>query len=238
MRRADRRARRRSFRAILVAGLGVGAAAGLVGCVPPGPAVEVTPEAALGGCEAGTLAELRRGDPAVQAVTLDPLDSARVERRTPPPGGEGVGLVIAGRGRAEGGIGPLRYTCLVGTGGEILFVDIDVEGDGEALAECRDRQGGDARSCLRQLMAGADTALAKAEAGAVVEGRRRHGAGAAAKRAEIDEPAAASIGAWRVYRDAECARRHGAVGGASGGDPRETACLVELTRARIRELGG
>src|SRR5688500_5202453 len=95
------------------------------GCVPPAPPPP-TPEASLGACEAGALAELRRIDPAVEAATLDPLADATVERRTPPPAqaGGGVGLVIAGRGTATGGGagGRFRYTCLVGTAGPVLYV--------------------------------------------------------------------------------------------------------------------
>ncbi len=211
-------------------------------CAPPAP-VTVSTEAAFRACEAGTLAELRRRDATTRDVSLDPIGSARVERPEPPAasrrggGGEGVALVIAGRGSVTtgpgGGGSGLRYACLVGTGGDLLFVDVVTEGGGEVLEECRAKPGkgaaGDPRSCLRDLAAGAESALAVAEAEAISRGRRRHAGGG--RSAEIDDPAAASIGAWRVYRDSECARRHGGVG-----DTREVACQVELTRARVREL--
>ena len=56
-----------------------GLLAALAACVPP-PAAEVTPEVALATCQAEALAELRRRDPAVQAVALGPLGETRVER--------------------------------------------------------------------------------------------------------------------------------------------------------------
>ena len=78
----------------------------------------------------------------------------------------------------------------------------------------------------------AELGLAEAEAKAVV--RARTGA-PRAKRAEVEEPVATSIGAWRVYRDAECDRQRDA-------DPQHStdlyqACRVGLTRERVRQLG-
>lgn len=218
-----------------------GLLAALAACVPP-PAAEVTPEVALATCQAGALAELRRRDPAVQVVALGPLGETRVERRPAPPAGrEGGALVLAGRGSStnastDAGVpGPdLRYTCLVGTSGDLLFVDVRTVGGGPdaVLAECQGRPAGPA-ACLRGLAAEAEADLARAEAAAIAAARSRPGAGT---RAEVDEPAAESIGAWRVYRDAECARRHDRA--VDVVDGRATACLVGLTRARVRELGG
>jgi hypothetical protein len=118
------------------------AALQLGGCVPP-QAPPPTPEASFGACEAGALAELRRVDPAVASATLDSLAEAAVERRTPPAGqaGGGVALVIAGRGTAAGGGagGRFRYTCLVGTAGPVLHVEVRPQGSGSVAAECADR---------------------------------------------------------------------------------------------------
>ena len=86
----------------------------------------------------------------------------------------------------------------------------------------------DSAACLRALVVTTDATLAKAEAEAITAGRRRSNG----RRPDVDEPAAASIGAWRVYRDAECARRYG-----DADQQGQSACLVELTR-RIDELRG
>jgi uncharacterized protein YecT (DUF1311 family) len=198
------------------------------GCTSLKP-VTMSPEAAFPACEAEALHEARRIDPTVQGVQLEPLSSAQVERRSPPPGHEGVQLVIQGHGsEVGGGTGDFRYACLVGTAGDVLFVSLQPEGAGKVMAECATRPAVQ-HACLRDLAASADRALADAEAAAVAEARRRAGK----KRSEVDEPAAESIGAWRVYRDAECARRYD-----GGNNDRELACLVELTRARIAELRG
>jgi uncharacterized protein YecT (DUF1311 family) len=221
----------RQRRAAAAAGFGlavVSLAGWPSGCTSITP-VTVSPEAALPACETEALREARRIDPTVQGVQLEPLSGAQVERRSPPPGREGVQLVVQGHGtEVGGGTGDFRYACLVGTGGDVLFVSLQPEGAGKVMAECASRPSGQ-HACLRDLAASADRALAQAEAEAVTEARRRAGK----KRSEVDEPAAESIGAWRVYRDAECARRY------DGGDnDRLTACVVGLTRARIAELRG
>lgn len=81
---------------------------------------------------------------------------------------------------------------------------------------------GDDIACLRRLLEATELSLAEAEAGAV------H---AAARAGAVDDPVAASIGAWRVYRDAECARRRDLVPTAH-----IDGCRIALTRARIGEL--
>ena len=228
MRQASTGGRQRRVAATVGFGLAVVGLAGWPsGCTSVTP-VTMPPEAALPACEAEALHEARRIDPTVQGVQIEPLSSAQVERRSPQPGREGVQLVIQGHGSEVGGTGDFRYACLVGTSGDVLFVSIQPKGAGKVMAECTGRPSGQ-HACLRDLAASADRALAQAEADAVTEARRRAGK----KRSEVDEPAAESIGAWRVYRDAECARRY------DGGDnDRQVACLVELTRARIAELRG
>ena len=61
-------------------------------------------------------------------------------------------------------------------------------------------------ACLSDLLRAAELGLAEAEAKAVVRAR----SAAPRPRAEIEEPVATSIGAWRVYRDAECDRQRDA----------------------------
>ena len=92
------------------------------------------------------------------------------------------------------------------------------------------RRGWPASSDLLQQ---AELGLAEAEAKAVI--RAPGQARPRAKRAEVEEPVATSIGAWRVYRDAECDRQRDA-------DPQHStdlyqACRVGLTRERVRQLG-
>src|SRR5690349_2823389 len=83
-----------------IAGLSLAVAAaawGPSGCTTPTP-MALSPETAMPACQAEALREARRIDPSVQSVELEPLASAEVERRSPPPGREGVALVIQGHG--------------------------------------------------------------------------------------------------------------------------------------------
>lgn len=175
----------------------------LAGCQPQ-RAPE--PTQALARCEAAALPQLRTGLPQVRAVALGPLAATTVETR---PSGA-VGTVLRGGGRADGGApGDLRFVCLIDRFGEVMLVDVAPAGPAMVDAGCAG-----APACLRQRLTEAEALLARAEAAAI---------GAAGD--SPDDPVAASIGAWRVYRDAECRR-------SNGGD----ACRLARTHARILEL--
>lgn len=90
------------------------------------------------------------------------------------------------------------------------------------LEECGG-SGGDRQSCLEQLLDADETRLADAEA-------------TARKRARDADKVAASNAAWRGYRNAECKRRSEAASDDAAAAA-YTACLIELTRARVTELG-
>jgi hypothetical protein len=200
------------------------------------PRVSLSPEAAVSACEGSTALALRARYPSFESVVLEPAATSRVERRDTAVGRQAVDLVVAGGGVARTGadLRPLRYVCLVAPDGEAVFVDVETVGGAEVLAECgATADPADRRACLVRLLREAERGLAEAEARAV---RRARALRPKEARAEVDEPTATSIGAWRVYRDAECARR----GEVLTTPSRELvdACRVELTRARARELSG
>jgi hypothetical protein len=214
----------------------LGVAAALAACTPmDGGTLNLSPEAAVQACEAPTTLALRARDPSFQAVVLDPAASSRVERRRAYVGSQPLAMVVAGQGTARTGstVADLRYLCLLGPEGRALFVDVETLDGGAALAECAKPARGSTGACLDGLLHKAERGLAEAEARAV--GRAR-GAATGKRRAEVDEPVATSIGAWRVYRDAECTRRQEAA--PAGDADLAAACRVELTRERVRELGG
>jgi uncharacterized protein YecT (DUF1311 family) len=129
----------------------------------------------------------------------------------------------------------VRYLCLLDPRGRAVFVDAAAEGDAAALAECGGVAAAPARrACLVDRLRAAEQALAAAEAAAL----KRGGTSRAKTGSDLEEPLATSIGAWRVYRDAECTRR--AQAGAPAGPAADlaTACRVGLTRARVAELAG
>jgi uncharacterized protein YecT (DUF1311 family) len=208
----------------------------LVGCTPPSR-VELSPEAAVGACEASTAVALRARQPEFDSVVLDPAATSRVERRSTRVGRQPIELVVAGNGIARFGAdrSTLRYLCLVAHDGSAVFVDVQTVDGGQILAECGPSAAPspERRACLGDLLRKAERGLAEAEAKAVTSAR---GARPRVPRAEVEEPVATSIGAWRVYRDAECTRRQEA-GPALSPELRE-ACRIELTRQRVHELGG
>lgn len=205
----------------------------LAGCLPR-PSVPLAPDAATSSCEAAAALALRARTTGFQSVTLDAPPTARLERRATRVGSQPIELVLAGQGtvHAAGGRRDLRYLCLVAPSGESVFIDVETADAAEILGECGASPAG-RNACLADLLRQTEKGLAEVEARSVARAQAR---GSAARRSELDEPVATSIGAWRVYRDAECARR----GAQATGPEAETVqlCRIELTRARIHELSG
>ena len=207
---------------------------GVAGCVPK-PAVNLTPEAAVQACEGPTALALRARDPGFQSLTLEPAATSRIERRTAQVGRQPLAMVVAGHGTARQGSGSsdIGYLCLIAPSGEPVFVDVTVASGATILAECDQPSAGTSRlACLSDLLRTAELGLAEAEAKAV---QRARSDGPRTQRAELEEPAATSIGAWRVYRDAECDRQREASPDHS--TDLYQACRVGLTRDRVRQLG-
>jgi hypothetical protein len=206
----------------------------LAGCQPP--PVNLTPEAAVEICEVPTAQALRAKDPGFTSLVLEPAATSRVERRSISVGRQPIAMVVAGHGtarQAERGGSEVSYFCLIAPSSEAVFVDVTLLSGSTILAECAHIPTGSSRlACLSDLLRAAERGLAEAEAKAVI--RARSG-GPRSKRAEVEEPVATSIGAWRVYCDAECDRQRDA-------DPQRStdlyqACRVGLTRDRVRQLG-
>ncbi|MFL5335342.1 MAG: lysozyme inhibitor LprI family protein [Geminicoccaceae bacterium] len=208
--------------------------AGQIGCAQP--AVNLTPEAAVQACEAPTTLALRAREPAFQSLVLEPAATTRVEKRAAYVGHQPLALVVAGHGTAtqDGSTGSdVSYLCLIAPSGDAVFVDVTTRNGGTILAECSGNTAEPSRlACLSDLLRQAELGLAEAEAKAVV--RARTGT-PRTKRAEVEEPVATSIGAWRVYRDAECDRQRDA--DLQHSTDLYQACRVGLTRERVGQLG-
>lgn len=120
-----------------------------------------------------------------------------------------------------------QFAQLVGGGGT------GVQGAAPAakspLAECAGKA--DDKDCLEKLVETEETNLGDAEAKAGDAAAQRDQADQNAHSA--DRLAEANV-AWRAYRNSECKRREQ----AGGGDATAvySSCLVEMTRARVREL--
>ena len=111
-----------------------------------------------------------------------------------------------------------RFAALVG-GGSSAAPSAAPAPAKSALDECR---GGDKQSCLEKLLDTEDANLSDAESAAQK------------KSGQDSDKVEASNVAWRGFRNAECKRRS-----AGAGDQTEgyTACLIDLTRDRVSELG-
>jgi uncharacterized protein YecT (DUF1311 family) len=210
---------------------------GAFGCAQRPGVAALSPEAAVQACEAPAILALRSLDGRFESVALQPAAASRIERRALRVGSQPVGMVVAGQGTVRlgpAGSGEVRYVCLLGPDGRALFADVEAPGGSAVLAECGTASGSPsaARRCLEDLLRQAERGLAEAEAAAI---RRARGGESRAARAEVEQPVVASIGAWRVYRDAECARRRDADPQPSA--ERYEACRVALTRDRVGELG-
>ena len=199
--------------------------------------MNLTPEAAVQVCEAPTALALRAKDPGFASLVLEPAATSRVERRSTYVGRQPLAMVVAGHGTArQNGSGTQRRLLSLpdrpSRRGGVRRRD-PAERQPPSWPSATTRRPDSSRlACLSDLLRAAERGLAEAEAKAVVRARSGQ---PRSKRAEVEEPAATSIGAWRVYRDAECDRQRDA-------DPERStdlyqACRVGLTRDRVRQLG-
>ena len=88
-------------------------------------------------------------------------------------------------------------------------------------------------TCFERLVGAEDANLADAEAKAGDTAAQRDQAD---QNAHLGDRLAEANVAWRAYRNAECKRRQQAGGGDADATAVYSSCLVEMTRARVREL--
>ena len=99
------------------------------------------------------------------------------------------------------------------------------------LAECSGQA--DAKACLEKSVETEDANLADAEAKAGDTAAQRDQAD---QNIHLGDRLAEANVAWRAFRNAECKRRQQAGGGDADATAVYSSCLVEMTRARVREL--
>jgi uncharacterized protein YecT (DUF1311 family) len=157
-------------------------------------------------------------------------DSAlNIDRYTAKVGTQFVSSLLYGNGAiVYGGGAPaveMTFVCLLADEKRAVFFYWFPRRDAPALAQCRRSGASDTGKCLDTLLT-----IAEQELGALYT---KHGADARQTDAKVgDENASAAFrrgaDAWKVYRDAECARR-------PTGDERK-ACMLDLTRRRALDL--
>lgn len=184
-----------------------------------GPALET--------CRAYGEREIRRGGE-IQALVIDRDAALLMEKYARKAGNQFVSSILSGNGAVLRTLGPaveLSFVCLLANDKRALFFFWTPRPHAPSLAQCR--RGKDPGECLQLLLD-----LAERDLVSVAAFRFQESLEADAK-AGNDAASGAyrnSAGAWRSYRDTECARR-----GAAGTDPWR-ACMVDLTRRRYLDL--
>lgn len=185
-----------------------------------GPAVET--------CRAFGERELRRGGADVKGLVIDRDRHLSIERVTRKLGSQFVSSALWGNGAILRAVGPaveLSFVCLLASEKRALHFHWAPRRDAAALAQCR--RGAAPGDCLQLLLDLAERDLVE-----VAAYRFQESLEADAKSGNESASSAYrnAAGAWRNYRDTECARR-----GPVGSDEWR-ACLVDLTRRRYLDL--
>jgi hypothetical protein len=185
-----------------------------------GPALET--------CRAYAERELRKDAGMTAVLTIDRDRALLIERHARKMGKQFVSSILSGNGAIVRSAGPaveLSFVCLLASDKQALFFHWVPRRDALALAQCR--RGAAPGDCLQLLHELAERDLIE-----VAAFRFQDSLDADAKAGNQDASNAYrnAAGAWRAYRDAECARR-----GAAGSDAWR-GCMVDLTRRRYLDL--
>jgi hypothetical protein len=184
-----------------------------------GPAVEA--------CRAYGEREVKQGGE-IAGLVIERDDALQIEKYARKLGNQFVSSILSGNGAVLRPTGPaieLSFLCLLANEKRALFFYWTPRRDAPALAQCQ--RGKNPGDCLQLLLDLAERDLVSVAAfrfQASLEADSKAGNDAASSAYRN------SAGAWRSYRDLECARR-----GAPGSDPWR-ACLLELTRRRYLDL--
>ena len=161
-------------------------------------------------------------------LVIDRDSELNIERYTKKVGGQFVSSLLHGNGAivySRAAPVELSFVCLLASDKQAVFFYWHPRANASVLAQCR--RSADPAECMDALMQIVETDLTQIYARHFVDAR------------EVDSKAGnenaanafrRSADAWKMYRDAECARR-----GAAGSAPHK-ACFVEMTRQRAREL--
>ena len=175
-------------------------------------------------CRALGERELKKVDAAMRTLVVDRDRHLFLDRESSRVGSQSVSAVLSGHaGIVRDGAPPVEiaFHCALSGPRKALSFYWLPRRDAPALAQCR--RGAQPGDCLQVLLDVAERDLME------LSTQRYHdlmaGGDEAATRAFRD-----ADGAWRSYRDIECARR-----GAPESDPWR-ACRVDLTRRRYLDL--
>lgn len=196
-----------------------------------GPAVEA--------CRAYAAKETAQRSASRPEVVFDRDRNLVIERYTRKVGSQFVSSVLAGNGAVVYAGVPsaeLSFICLLADDKNPVYFGWLARQDVPALVQCLRDPGlrGKPRPCLETLLQVAENELTELYAHRFQLARERDvAAGAGDKALDAHRK---SNEAWRLYRDAECARRRDEAPPGAGPDDVQLACRVELTRRRALDL--
>lgn len=185
-----------------------------------GPAVQA--------CAAYAERDLRSESAFVRSIVLDDDQDLRLERYARKLGTQFIASVLFGNGAIINLRGPaveFSFACLLADDKRALYFFWTPRSDAPVLTQCRRGGAAGSAACLDALLQIAEQDLTNAYANRFVEARQ---ADSSAGNEDRTNAFRRSADAWRAYRDAECARR--------GDGDAAKACLVELTRRRLRDM--
>lgn len=183
---------------------------------------------ALEACRVLGERELKKDGADIKALVIDRDRHLFIERVTRKLGSQYVGAALSGNGAIVRKIGPaveLAFFCLLANDKRALFFHWLPRRDAPALAQCR--RGAAPGDCLQLLLDLAERDLVEV---AAVRFQESLDADATAGNDRASSAYRNAAGAWRNYRDVECARR------GPGGSDDWRACMVDLTRRRFLDL--
>jgi len=185
-----------------------------------GPAVET--------CRAYGERELKKSSTDVKALVVDRDRALMLERAARKLGSQFVGSILSGNGAITRPVGPaveLAFVCLLASEKQALWFYWAPRRDAPALAQCQ--RGAAAGDCLQLLLD-----LAERDVIEVAAFRFQESLEADARAGSENASTAYrnAAGAWRAYRDGECARR------AAAGSDTWRGCMVDLTKRRYLDL--
>lgn len=200
----------------------------LLAALPLGALAQVDGPA-LEACRALGERELKKDGTGVQALVIDRDRHLFLEPLTRKLGSQAVSSSLSGNGGIVRKAGPaveLTFVCLLADRRRALLFHWAPRRDAPALAQCR-RGAAPPGKCLQLLHDLAERDLVE-----VAAFRFQESLDADAKAGDDSASSAYrnAAGAWRKYRDVECARR-----GPGGSEPWR-ACMVELSRLRYLDL--
>lgn len=183
---------------------------------------------ALDACRSFGERELKRDGTDVKALAFDNDRHLLFARETRKLGTQALGASLSGYGAIVREIGPaveMSFLCLLANERRALWFHWLPRRDAPALRQCR--RGADTDACLQLLLDLAERDLLEKAAFRFQESLE---ADAQAGNDAASSAYRDAAGAWRTYRDRECARR-----GAAASDA-WLACRVDLTRWRTLDL--